>query len=263
MALFEMLGKHANEDLHVSEPPEVNSNPEERFQVLNNSLHDWINTERFHTFMKITRGNLHQAFASNKFLVLAVVEENKLQDVPSHMIEFRDMVESVIRNNRDKYHKFFQFGWTGSPDLANSVAMSMLPLPSLLVINSTTNHHHLPSEQLLGPTGLSPEAITAFLDSVMDQSAPVSHQKCSLFSSLMVAFGYVSQAYGGNTILVRLYRAYFEARTSLAEMWMGNPVLTAVLFGLPLGFLTLICYSICCADILDAEEDEPGNCETQ
>jgi thioredoxin domain-containing protein 10 len=37
--------------------------------------------------MKITRGNLHQAFASNKYLVLAVVEENKLQDIPSHMIE--------------------------------------------------------------------------------------------------------------------------------------------------------------------------------
>jgi thioredoxin domain-containing protein 10 len=53
-----------------------------------------------------------------------------------------------------------------------------------------------------------------------------------------------------------LYRTYFEARTSLAEMWRGNPVLTTVLFGLPLGFLTLILYSICCSDILDADEDE-------
>lgn len=39
-------------------------------------------------------------------------------------------------------------------------------------------------------------------------------------------------------------------------MWKGNPVLTTVLFGLPLGFLSLILYSICCSDILDAEEDE-------
>lgn len=39
-------------------------------------------------------------------------------------------------------------------------------------------------------------------------------------------------------------------------MWRGNPVLTTVLFGLPLGFLSLILYSICCADILDAEEEE-------
>jgi thioredoxin domain-containing protein 10 len=41
-------------------------------------------------------------------------------------------------------------------------------------------------------------------------------------------------------------------------MWYGNPVLTAVLFGLPLGFLSLICYSICCADIMDADDEEEG-----
>lgn len=39
-------------------------------------------------------------------------------------------------------------------------------------------------------------------------------------------------------------------------MWKGNPVLTAVIFGLPAGFLVLICYSIHCADILDAEDDD-------
>jgi thioredoxin domain-containing protein 10 len=44
-------------------------------------------------------------------------------------------------------------------------------------------------------------------------------------------------------------------------MWMGNPVLTSVLFGLPLGFFSLICYSVCCADIMDAEDEETGNVE--
>jgi thioredoxin domain-containing protein 10 len=29
-----------------------------------------------------------------------------------------------------------------------------------------------------------------------------------------------------------------------------------VLLGLPLGFLSLIFYSICCADIMDADEEE-------
>ncbi len=59
-------------------------------------------------------------------------------------------------------------------------------------------------------------------------------------------------------LIVRLYRAYFEAKTNIAEMWKGNPALTSVLFGLPLGFFALICYSICCADIMDAEEEEEG-----
>lgn len=68
------------------------------------------------------------------------------------------------------------------------------------------------------------------------------------------------QAYGGNSILVRLYRMYFETYKSLTDMWRGNPVLTSVIFGLPLGFLSLICYSICCADIMDAvdeDDDDP------
>ena len=39
-------------------------------------------------------------------------------------------------------------------------------------------------------------------------------------------------------------------------MWKGNPALASVLFGLPFGFFALICYSICCADIMDAEEDD-------
>ncbi|XP_065349237.1 protein disulfide-isomerase TMX3 [Cloeon dipterum] len=224
-----------NMHFFFQEPPAKDESPEERLQAVNESLTHWINAERFHTFLKVTRGNIHQTLASNKNLVLAVVEENKLEDIPAHMIDFRDMIESVIRENKDKYHRHFQFGWTGSPELANSVAMSVLPLPSLIVINSTTNHHHLPAEHLLGAVGLEPETIIHFLDTILDESAPV---------------------YGGNSFFVRFYRAYFEGKTALADMWMGNPVLTSVLFGLPLGFLSLICYSICCADIMDAEEEE-------
>ena len=54
-------------------------------------------------------------------------------------------------------------------------------------------------------------------------------------------------------------RMYYEATTSIAGMWYGNPVLTCVIFGLPLGFLSLICYSIFCSDLMDAGEDEPSN----
>ena len=44
--------------------------------------------------------------------------------------------------------------------------------------------------------------------------------------------------------------------TAAQDMWRGNPVLTTVLFGLPFGFLCLICYSICCADIMDADDED-------
>lgn len=212
-------------------------------------MYKWINEERFETFPKITRGNINEILQTKKYIVLVVVEENKLQQISQEMLEFRDMVESIIRKKRDKYHKFFQFGWVGNPELANSIAMQVLPLPHLLVLNSTTNHHHIPEDD---PSQLTADAIDIFLERIYNQSVPVSNKKRSFKSFNTLTF----KVYGGNSITVRLYRTYFEARTSLADMWRGNPVLTTVLFGLPLGFLSLILYSICCSDILDADEDE-------
>ncbi|KAL1129001.1 hypothetical protein AAG570_013533, partial [Ranatra chinensis] len=208
------------------------------WETINSSLTNWVNTERFGTFVKITKGNIYQIMQTNKYLVLAVVHENKLEEIPEHMLVFRDMIESVIRKHRDRYHKWFQFGWVATPDLANSIAMTELPLPCLLVVNSTTNHHHFPDDE---SHRLTPDAVHMFLESVRNQSAP---------------------CYGGNSLPVRVYKAYFEAKTALADMWRGNPVLTAVLFGLPFAFLSLIMYSICCSDIMDANDEEefaPGN----
>jgi thioredoxin domain-containing protein 10 len=219
------------ENSHYFFPAEL-ANQDLEMEFLNASVYDWINVERFATFPKVTRGNINQFMQTKKYLVLAIVEENKLLEIPTEMLVFRDMIESVITKNREKFHKWFQFGWVGSPELANSIAMSVVPLPYLLVVNSTTRHHHIPEDD---PSQLTPEAVTIFLEQIHNQSAP---------------------RYGGNTLPTRLYRTYFEARTSLSEMWHGNPVLTAVLFGLPLGFLSLICHSICCADIMDADDDE-------
>ncbi|XP_018401056.1 PREDICTED: protein disulfide-isomerase TMX3 isoform X2 [Cyphomyrmex costatus] len=179
----------------------------------------------------VYKENLHYNFT-------AVVEENQLEEVAPDMLEFRDMVESVIKNKRNKYHDHFQFGWTGSPNLANSVAMMTLPIPSLLVINSTTHHHHIPDDDT---EKLTPYVIELFLEQIRNESAP---------------------RYGGNNWLVRSYRKWFETKTILISMWKGNPILMMVLLGLPFGFLSLICYGICCPDLLDASDDEDENIGT-
>ncbi|XP_015588052.1 protein disulfide-isomerase TMX3 isoform X2 [Cephus cinctus] len=162
----------------------------------------------------------------------AVVEENQLEEVSPDMLEFRDMVEEVIKKKREKYHDDFQFGWIANPELVNSMAMMVVPLPSLIVINTTTSHHHIPEDE---PGKLTPHAIEMFLEQIRNESAP---------------------KFGGNGWLVRIYRSWFEMRTTFSAMWKGNPILTMVLFGLPAGFLSLICYGICCPDILDADEEE-------
>ncbi|KAG5871596.1 hypothetical protein JTB14_010721 [Gonioctena quinquepunctata] len=210
----------------------VNRSDEADMDNLNSTLYDWANQERFELFPKITRGSIDEIIQTSKYIVLVIVEENKLQQIPAEMLEFRDKVEDLVRKNRSKYHKRFQFGWVGSPELANSIAMQNLPLPHLLVLNSTNHHHHLPEDEC---SQMTQEAIDLFLEGIHNQTVP---------------------AYGGDGFTVRLYRIYFDASTALGDMWRGNPVLTTVLFGLPLSFLSFILYSICCANILDADDDE-------
>uniref|UniRef100_A0A6V7M8C1 Thioredoxin domain-containing protein n=1 Tax=Bracon brevicornis TaxID=1563983 RepID=A0A6V7M8C1_9HYME len=199
---------------------------------LNETMYNWVNKERFQTFPKVTWGNINQLFLTGKNLVLAVVEENAVEDVAPDMLEFRDMVESVIKKKRAKYHDDFQFGWIANPELVNGIAMMEMSTPSLIVINTTTTHHHIPDDD---PSKLTPHAIEMFLEHIKNETAP---------------------RYGGNSIPVQVYRTWFEARSKLSAMWKGNPILTVVLFGLPALFLSLICYGICCPDILDAGDDE-------
>jgi thioredoxin domain-containing protein 10 len=61
-------------------------NEDLELEYLNASLFDWINAERFATFPKITRGNINQLLQTKKYLVLAIVEENKLQEIPTEML---------------------------------------------------------------------------------------------------------------------------------------------------------------------------------
>ncbi|CAG4950064.1 unnamed protein product [Colias eurytheme] len=201
-------------------------------EALNSTLDKWVHSERFGFFPKITRSNFNELLDIEKYLVITVVSENKLNEITQTEKDFKDMVEGIIRKRKHELHPKFQFGWMGNPELANSIVMYDLTVPHIIVLNSTTHHHHLPDDD---PVLMTPEAVSMFLDEIHNQVAP---------------------KYGGKSFLVRLYRGFYEARATVSSMWRGNPILTALVFGLPLGFLSLLCYSICCADILDADEEE-------
>lgn len=190
--------------------------------------------------------------------MLAVVEENKLNEVIGLELEFRDMVESIIRQNYETFHSNFQFGWIGSPEIAHSIVMSHLATPHLIVLNSTTYEHYIPDDE---PEQLTADAIKLFLHNIRHEKVKVRIEfiTLQLIESDLCDF-FSMQVYGGNSFLIRIYRTYFEGKRYLHDMWRGNPILTSVLFGLPLGFLSLIMYSIFCADILDADEDEEEEC---
>jgi len=232
-------GESENEDSREGRSTAVEKSdrevaPPSSSQTNTSSLAEWISRERFPQFVKITRGRFGHLMSTKKLLVMAVLQENKIGQLSPgpEMESFREMLKTVLDSNLDRFRPHFQFGWTGSPDLANSVAMQTLSLPNLLVVNASTMQHYLPDDD---PSQLTAEAVTIFLDQVLEGTAKV---------------------YGGSSYFVGLYRAYYEVTTSVVEMWRGNPALASVLFGLPLGFFALICYSICCADIMDAEDED-------
>ncbi|UYV83636.1 TMX3 [Cordylochernes scorpioides] len=204
-------------------------------QSLNNSLAHWVNTERFPAFTKITYGNYGQIIRTGKKIVMAILEESVIGTYTMKMKEFKDVLEAIAITTRDKYHKDFVFGYLGTPALANSVAMTVLPVPSLMVVDSHTYQYHLPEVEdgHRGPP--TPQAVLELLDRILDQTAP---------------------AYGGNTYFYRLYSNYFEIKTSLLTMWQGNPLLTIVLLGMPVGVLSIIIYTSCCAGLMEADDDE-------
>merc|ERR1712080_432775 len=68
------------------------------------NFYAWVMAERFPLFVKVTRGRFGNIMATKKYVVIA----------------------EVVEKNRELYHEHFQFGWTGTPDLANSVAMETL-----------------------------------------------------------------------------------------------------------------------------------------
>jgi thioredoxin domain-containing protein 10 len=53
------------------------------------------------------------------------------------MLIYSTVHGQVMEKNLDRFRPHFQFGWTGSPELANSVAMETLSLPHLLVVNTS------------------------------------------------------------------------------------------------------------------------------
>ncbi|RWS23323.1 disulfide-isomerase TMX3-like protein, partial [Leptotrombidium deliense] len=167
-----------------------------------------------------------------KLLAIALVEEyrvvEKLRSTKHE--EFREMLEAIA-HTYDSNEKII-FGWTSHVDMINSIAIQTItPLPNFIVINSTTLQYYLIEDELL------PQNIISVLNKITEESSSIG------FS-------------GGNTMWYRILRILFEAITTLLMMYKGNPVLTLVVFGLPLSFLSVIIYTSCCSDILDAKEDE-------
>ncbi|VVD03161.1 unnamed protein product [Leptidea sinapis] len=65
--------------------------------ALNVSMDKWVHSERFGFYPKISRSNINELLDIEKYLVITVVSENKLNEITQTEKDFKDMVEEIIR----------------------------------------------------------------------------------------------------------------------------------------------------------------------
>lgn len=88
------------------------------------------------------------------------------------------MKSSIRRNNCSSLDNF-QFGWISDPSISHSIAMETLSTPHLLVLNTTTNVHHLPDDD---PLEMTPEAVEMFLERYFLNLKKIHFQSFHFFS---------------------------------------------------------------------------------
>uniref|UniRef100_A0A8C6UKX0 protein disulfide-isomerase n=1 Tax=Neogobius melanostomus TaxID=47308 RepID=A0A8C6UKX0_9GOBI len=124
----------------------------------------------------------------------------------------------------------FQFGHMDGNDYINSLIMGEVPVPSVIILNTSNEQYFLPEEPVQ-----TLEQLVQFINNVHNGSA---------------------QAYGGDGIIQRIKRIGFDARATIMSVFRSSPLLGCFLFGLPLGVISLMCYGICTAETDDAASED-------
>ncbi|CAG2100189.1 unnamed protein product [Medioppia subpectinata] len=161
---------------------------------------------------------------------------------PNACQQFSDGIYAIKANN---YHKIYD---ENESELEDWIKLQRFP--QFVKITNGNFHLLLQTRKNL---------VIALVDEFksMDKLNP-QHQ--AFYNELeSIAHTYPNQnqlAYGGDRFWNRIHRMGYDTITSFISMYYGNPVLTILLFGIPAGFLSIIIYTTCFSDILDAKDED-------
>ncbi|XP_067234089.1 protein disulfide-isomerase TMX3 [Chanodichthys erythropterus] len=190
------------------------------------SLSSWVNRERFQSYLPIDGFTLYELGETGKLVAIAITDE---KDPTEQSTRLKGLIQKVAAEHRDQFNRDFQFGHMDGNDYINSLIMSEVSVPSIIILNTSNEQYFLPDEPLENL-----QQMLQFFNSVLDGSAP---------------------AYGGDGIFQRIKRVAFDARSTIMSVFRSSPLLACFLFGLPLGVISLMCYGICTAESDDGTED--------
>ncbi|XP_076448816.1 protein disulfide-isomerase TMX3-like [Babylonia areolata] len=203
------------------------------------SVQRWMNGERYVAFPQIMGGSINEMVDVKRYLVMLALDPD-VKDSTDANVRMKEVAENVALNQREKYHGEFQFLWMMEMETMNSITMSFLVAPALLVLEVETHLFFLPP---FHPQNVTTEAFTSFLDLVRNGSLP---------------------AYGGTGYLMRMKRLAYDIISTLVGIWQTSRWLFLLMFGIPMVIIGIICYSLCCMETLDDGEGlEDSDSETE
>ncbi|XP_023601042.1 protein disulfide-isomerase TMX3 isoform X4 [Myotis lucifugus] len=99
---------------------------------------------------------------------------------------------------------------------------SELTVPTVVVLNTSNQQYFLLDREIKNT-----EDMVHFINSILDGTV---------------------EAQGGDSILQRLKRMVFDAKSTVVSIFKSSPIMGCFLFGLPLGVISIMCYGIYTAD---------------
>ncbi|XP_067054514.1 protein disulfide-isomerase TMX3-like isoform X2 [Acropora muricata] len=199
--------------------------------VTEQNVSEWVNGERFEAFVHVSRSNFNDIAETGKVMMLAIFSEQKSKKKVNERVG--KVLKSVAINQREKFHKFFQFGWMLGDTIASNIMMSSLTAPFLMAYNSTDQVYYLKQYSELREE-FTEDNLVSFLDDVLGGRA---------------------QGYGGDSYFQRLYRGIWDLWRTIFDIWTTQPIAALLMFGFPLLVFSFIIYMLCIADPGPEEED--------
>ncbi|CAH3177414.1 unnamed protein product [Porites lobata] len=198
--------------------------------VSEQNVSDWVNNERFEGFVHVTKSNFHDIAATGKVMMLAILAEKKKKNKLNERVS--EVVKNVAIKEREKFHRFFQFGWMLGDSIASNIMMSSLPAPYLMAYNTTDQVYYLKQYSEIKDE-FTEEQLVSFLEDVLEGRA---------------------KGYGGDSYFQRLYRGIWDLIKTIYEIWTTQPIAALVMFGFPLLVFSFVIYMLCIADPGPEEE---------
>ncbi|XP_051943953.1 protein disulfide-isomerase TMX3-like [Hippocampus zosterae] len=177
------------------------------------SLKAWIKRERFSNYAKVDNYMLYAMGDSGKLILLALLDD---ANVSQQNLRYKSLVWKVSQDYKDLYSRNIHFGFMEGNEYINGLIMGELQLPTIIMLNLSTDNYFLP------PAPLETERhLLDFVDQVLDGSI---------------------QARGGNGVIQRVRRFIYDTKGTLVPLMTEAPLLGCFLLGFPLGLLVFLCF---------------------